>query len=213
MGVAGVTKGRMKRLPILLVLIVFVLAGCRTAGRSTPKALFNGRDLDGWAVMHGGEWTVEEGVLVGRNGVNWSTDPETSGSWLRARREYGNFILDLEYTIQGNSGIFLRSGLEKNPAFTGYEMQILADHGGPPAIWSAGGLYDVVAPGKNMSKPAGEWNHVRIIAQGPRIQVALNGEMIVDYTEATRSMRGYVGLQNHDDKSEVKVRNIRITEL
>ena len=197
----------------MLLLTALALSGCQSTGKSRPKALFNGFDLDGWTRMHGGEWTVEDGVLIGRNGINWTTNPETSGSWLRTDREYANFILDLEYSIRGNSGIFIRSAIEKNPAFTGYEMQILADHGGPPAIWSSGGLYDVVAPKKNMSKPAGEWNHARIVAQGPRIQVILNGEVIVDYMEATRSMRGFIGLQNHDDKSEVKFRNIRITEL
>lgn len=163
--------------------------------------------------MHGGEWVVEDGVLIGRNGENWSTDPEESGSWLRSEREYGDFMLDFEYAIEGNSGVFLRSAIDKNPAFTGYEMQLISDYGREPAIWSAGGLYDVVAASKNMSRPAGEWNQVRILYEGDRIQIIWNGELVVDFAEATRSRRGYLGLQNHDEKSVVKFRNIRITEL
>lgn len=198
-----------------MVMVVLVLvAGCASSGaRREAKSLFNGRDLTGWVVMHGGEWTVEDGVLVGRNGRDWSTNPELSGSWLRTRRAYRDFSLEFEYAIQGNSGVFLRSGLERNPAFTGYEMQIVSDHGRSPSKSSAGGLYDVVAASRNMSRPTGEWNHVRITCQGPRVQIVWNGEPVVDYQEATRSNRGYIGLQNHDERSVVKFRNLRLTEL
>jgi len=52
---------------------------------TTGKALFNGRDLAGWVVLYGGEWTVENGVLIGRNGKDWSIrvwqrDPLAPGS-------------------------------------------------------------------------------------------------------------------------------------
>lgn len=198
----------------MAVLLLGLAAGCSTsAPQSKAKSLFNGRDLSGWIVMHGGEWTVEDGALVGRNGRDWTTNPELSGSWLRSERAYGDFTLEFEYAVQGNSGVFLRSGLDRNPAFTGYEMQILADHGRAPSKSSAGGLYDVVAATKNLSRPTGEWNQVRITYQGTRVQIVWNGELVVDYAEANRSQRGYLGLQNHDDKSVVKFRNLRLTEL
>jgi hypothetical protein len=216
---AGQTVGlQVFRSPMKNMFIVLALvAGC--AGCTTPKSqpvsksLFNGRDLSGWVVMHGGDWTVEDGVLVGRNGSNWTVNPEVSGSWLRTELPYRDFILDLEYTIQGNSGVFLRSALEKNPAFTGYEMQILSDHGRPPSIGSAGGLYDVVAPSQNMTRPTGEWNQARILVEGQRIQIILNDVQVVDFEEATRSATGFIGLQNHEPNALVKFRNIRITEL
>ena len=91
-------------------------------------------------------------------------------------------------------------------------MQIVADYGRPPTRGSAGSLYDVVAPKKNMSRPADEWNHVRIVTQGRRIQITWNGERTIDY-ETDRLTKGYIGLQNHDAKSVVRFRNIRITEL
>ena len=193
---------------------------CSTAGLlgcSTPyfhHEVFNGRDLKGWVPMHAGTWTVENGVLVGRNGKNWSTNPEKSGSWLRTEKDYGDFILELDYAINegGNSGIFFRSALDKNPAFTGYEMQILADSGRPATKHSAGSLYDVVAPAKNMSKRAGEWNHVKMRVKGQHAEIFLNGERILNY-QLSRSLRGYIGLQNHDDHAVVKFRDIRIQEL
>jgi hypothetical protein len=205
----------MTKLHLTLGLLLAALIGCSTANHGTRgQALFNGHDLRGWYALHGGEWVVQDEVLIGRNGTNWSTNPEKSGSWLRSEKTYGDFALELEYAIseRGNSGVFIRSAFEKNPAFTGYEMQILDDRGQEPAKFRTGALYDVVAPTKNMSHAAGEWNRVRIVAKGRRVQVTINGEQVVDYV-TDRSVRGYIGLQNHDSRTVVKFRNIRLTEL
>jgi hypothetical protein len=192
-------KTNLPRLLVLLFLSACCSPVCQLQTTQAAEPLFNGRDLSGWVAMHGGSWKVEDGAIVGRNGTNWSTNPEKSGSWLRTAKEYSNFTLELEYAInaRGNSGIFIRSALEKNPAFTGHEMQILDDHGREPKKSSTGALYDVIAASKNMSKPAGEWNQVRIDCDGPRIQVTMNGEAIIDY-RTDRLTRGYIGLQNHD---------------
>ena len=63
-----------------------------------------------------------------------------------------------------------------------------------------------------MIRPAGEWNTVTIIAKGARIIVEMNGERIVE-TEQTRSLKGYIGLQNHDGRSAVNYRNVRVEQL
>jgi len=95
------------------------------AATAESQRLFNGQNLAGWVVMNQGEWKVESGVLVGRNGTNWTTNPELSGSWLRSEKQFGDFVLELDYSISpgGNSGIHFRSALEKNPSFTGYARQ------------------------------------------------------------------------------------------
>ena len=69
-----------------------------------------------------------------------------------------------------------------------------------------------MAPTKNVIRPAGQWNTVTIVAKGPKITIEMNGEKTID-TEQQRSKRGYIGLQAHDDRSEVKFRNLRIEEL
>jgi sugar phosphate isomerase/epimerase len=177
-------------------------------------SIFNGHDAKGWTPIEGGEWNVADGVLMGRNGQNWSTDPEKTGSWLRTDKEYGDFRLELQYAINegGNSGVFFRAAQEKNPAFTGYEMQIVDFFGQEPSKQGATSIYDVVAPEKNLVRPAGEWNTVTITAQSSKITFEMNGEKVLE-TEQTRSTKGFIGLQNHDDKSEVKFRNIRVEEL
>ncbi|MCW5558531.1 MAG: DUF1080 domain-containing protein, partial [Verrucomicrobiae bacterium] len=89
----------------------------------------------------------------------------------------------------------------------------LDDHGlAKPETWSTGALYDVVAANQVASRPAGEWNQVRIEARGSQAILWLNGIEILRH-DGLRSAKGYLGLQNHDDKSVVKFRNIRITEL
>lgn len=175
--------------------------------------LFDGTDLTHWEEIEGGEWSIEDGVLIGRNGRNWSTNPEITGSYLRSKKMYSDFILELEYAIneRGNSGVMFRSGPEKNPSFTGYEMQITDCHGREPNN-RAMGIYDVVAPTENRAKPAGEWNHAVIQAKGHHITIDLNGKTVVDYT-GDRRLEGYLGLQNHDDRSVIKFRNIRIKEI
>ena len=178
------------------------------------KPIFNGRDLDGWVVVHGGDWPVEDGVLIGRNGRDWSTDPSRTGSWLRTAKEYSDFRLELQYTIseRSNSGVFFRSAAERNPAFTGYEMQIFDAPGGEPSKGGPSAIYDVVAPSKNLVRPSGQWNTVTIVARGPNISIEMNGEKVID-TELDRSMKGYIGLQNHDERAVVMFRNIRLEEF
>ena len=91
-------------------------------------------------------------------------------------------------------------------------MQVYDAPGRPPSKGGPGSLYDLVAPEKNVVRPAGEWNTVTIVARGPKIRVEMNGEKILE-TEQDRSLKGYIGLQNHDEHSEVRFRNIRLEEL
>ena len=197
----------------LFTVVLTATTICHPATAQEATSLFNGKDLTGWVQMHGGDWSVENGIIVGRNGVDWTTNPEKSGSWLRTEKEYDDFVFEFEYSVneKGNSGVFLRSALEKNPAFTGHEMQILDDRGRDPKVWTTGALYDFVAPTKNMSKPANEWNQAKIETTGSHIVIWLNGEKIVD-SKSDRRTKGYLGLQNHDDKAVIKFRNLKITE-
>jgi hypothetical protein len=120
----------------------------------------------------------------------------------------------LQFTVneRGNSGVFFRSSHEKNPAFTGYEMQIHDGPGRPPSSHGPGSIYDVAAPTKNPIRAAGQWNSATLEARGPRVTLEMNGERILEAT-LERSMRGYIGLQNHDERSVVRFRNIRLEAL
>lgn len=182
--------------------------------QSRCQPIFNGRNLDGWTRIDGGEWEIKDGVMTGRNGRNWTTNPEKTGSWLSTDKQYSDFRFELQYTINrgGNSGVFFRSAHEKNPAFTGYEMQIHDSPGAAPSNHGPGSIYDVVAPTKNLVRPAGQWNTVTLIAKGPKIAIEMNGERVLE-ASLERSMKGYLGLQVHDEKSVVQFKNIRVEAL
>ena len=139
-----------------------------------------------------------------------------------------DFILRLEYRTHGNSnsGIFLRSGPDGNPAFTGMELQILSDHGKPAGVHSTGSLYGAVSPAMNMAKPDGEWNKVEVIVQDRHVTAIWNGEKVIDtdlddpaYQKSQnaplgdRREYGHVGLQAYSTGEPVEFRNLRIHVL
>jgi Domain of Unknown Function (DUF1080) len=192
------------------------------------KPLFDGKSLSGWRgyknVSPGAGWTVQEGSL---------TTPGGAGDLVTAR-EYGNFELRLSWKIGrgGNSGIIYRVGLDARTAFeTGPEYQLLdnANSSENDGLHSAGAIYDILGPSKDVVKPAGEWNNTLIVVRGWTIEHWLNDEKVVEIdlkggkgkeliagskfrsepNFATRQ-RGYIVLQDHG--SSVSFRDILIRE-
>jgi hypothetical protein len=51
-----------------------------------------------------------------------------------------------------------------------------------------------------------------IEANGPRIRVTLNGQLVNDY-QSTRQQTGYIALQAHDFLSRTQFRNLQIKKL
>ncbi|MBI2826291.1 MAG: DUF1080 domain-containing protein [Planctomycetia bacterium] len=149
------------------------------------------------------------------------------GPWLRSREQYGDFDVRLEYKLKpgGNSGVYLRvprggahRGRELAGGPTGAEVQLLDDaserYRTIQPSQSSASIYKVVAASKHVSRPAGEWNTLGINCRGTTYRVTHNGVVVMDadaktYPElADRMVRGYLGLQNHNE--HVWFRNIRI---
>lgn len=170
------------------------------------------------------EWETEGNWKVTENGVALHPRPQDEG-WKRfedyiwAPKKYGDFAIDLEFKIRegGNSGVFFRVGDKSNAVETGLEAQILDTHGKKnPGPHDCGGIIGTVGPTKNMAKPAGEWNHMRVRCEGSHLQLHLNGEKVVDIDlddtdHGDRPPVGYVGFQ--DEAKHVEYRNVRIKEL
>jgi hypothetical protein len=193
--------------------------------RQTPLAaqerwvsLFNGKNLKGWKQVNGKAlYTVENGELVGTSVAN------TPNSFLITEKEYGDFILELDFRIAPgiNSGIQFRS--QQRPAdgrVHGYQMEI--DHS--PRGWS-GGIYDEARRGWLYGldlNPAAisayrpdDWNTYRIECIGSSIRTWVNGVPTVHLLDEM-TPRGFIGLQVHslyqpeDAGKQVRWRNIRI---
>jgi hypothetical protein len=185
-------------------------------------SLFDGESLNGW-VSSGGRydgkarWTVEDGVLVGRQG------PGKAGGLIYTETEYQNFLFRCEAKIDYpfDSGIFLRM----LPRPGGRGVQVTIDHRPGGEI---GGLY---ADGFLKHNEAGEqlyrrdeWNlfEVRCVGEPQRVTAWLNGELLVEHAlsaaDENLAERGLIGLQVHGgadtpETQRAMFRNMAVVEL
>jgi hypothetical protein len=213
-----------------LVLGTLALSGWPAAAADVEngfESLFNGRDLAGW-VKRGGaaEYRVEDGCIVGK------CVPDTPhNTFLCTEREFGNFILRLEYRFiePGNSGIQFRSAARPEgdrQRVYGYQCELTPDGGSTGRIYDEGrrghqhGIIwlDAHTPEPRLAsaragcKP-GEWNDVEIQCVGPSLKTWINGRLVADMFDSF-SMTGFIGLQIHSGKSgSVAWRNIRVKDL
>src|SRR5579872_5649041 len=158
----------------LLLCVTAVLSDGKTARTDDKKvpegftSIFNGESLDGWkATGKMDKWAAEPGLIVCKGG---------GGGWLLTEKEFGNFELRCEYRWGdkgGNSGVALRTPEKGDPAYAGMEIQLIDDenwqkvHGFKLQDWqNTGAIYNVQAPKLQNNKPIGEWNSVKIVANG-----------------------------------------------
>jgi hypothetical protein len=81
-------------------------------------SLFNGQDLRGWTGENH-SYAVEDGTIVIR--------PTESGGNLYTEKEYSDFIFRFEFRLTpgANNGLGIRTPLQGDAAYVGYELQIL----------------------------------------------------------------------------------------
>lgn len=175
-------------------------------------SLFNGENLDGW-INHGEEkWYVENGELICESG------PKADYGYLGTEKFYKNFELTLEFKQEsdGNSGVFIRSTFEGTKV-SGWQVEVA-----PPGKHT-GGVYESYGrgwlikpePAKEKALKMGEWNSLKIVADGPNITSWLNGEQMITFTdEKIGQGEGSIALQIHDGGGiKVRWRNIQLKPL
>jgi hypothetical protein len=188
--------------------------------------LLNGKDLTGWMNARGGApgtgWTVADGAVTLERSKGGGGD-------LWTQHRFGDFVLDLEFKTEGNSGVFIRTDKPTDNVQTGIEIQIERP-AKKPDKHSVGSIYDALAPTKDPTKP-NEWNHAVITCNKNRITVEMNGEKMTDidldqwsepgknpdgsknkFRQALKDFKreGHIGLQDHGAK--VAYRNIKIKQ-
>lgn len=185
-------------------------------------SIFNGKNLDGWTLMGKAEgWQAQDGVL--------HSDGGKGGNWLRSEKEYGDYILKLDWRVStgGNSGVFIRAAGEGAPWQTGYEIQISQPK--QDNKHCTGALYGYAAVNQQPDETADVWHAFEIQCQGPRIRILSDGLELIDvdqtkltapnepgYTDPkTKPTRGYIGLQDAHaaEGNYIEFRNVRIKEL
>ena len=199
--------------------------------QTTAFQLFDGRTLAGWRVYRSSAqprgWYVKDGALT----KDQATDD------IITTEQFGNFEFNVEWRIHsgGNAGIFYRVTEEYDkPYWSGVEYQLLDDPNHPDGksrLTAAGAAFGLYPSPAGVVKPAGEWNHTRIIARGARVEHYLNGKKLLEYENGSadwnaklaaskfaawpnfgKARRGYIAIQG-DHTGELSLRNIRIREL
>ena len=187
--------------------IALMLAGC-----DSSISLFDGKSLEGWdcdPVEQTGDWKAVDGELLGENSGE-------QGYIIWTRQNFRDFEVDLDYitlTDDYDTGIFIRGlthqvqigisrSLQKDMTACIYAPE--DEKGSYP------GHTDKVADIHKI----GEWNHLKVIVSGKRIQTILNDEPMVDYTGIALVDEGPIGLQLHGGvHMSVKFKNIKVREL
>lgn len=175
--------------------------------------LFNGKNLDGWHTIPGGEWKVSKGLIAGTSDLS-----EKRHGLLVSDKEYSDFEVEIEYkAVKGNSGLYFRSEEVKDAVGVyGFQAEIDPDK-------DAGGLYEtggrtwVVKPSaedvKKWYKP-GVWNTMKVRAVGKDVTVWVNGIQTAKLSNDPGRTTGHIALQLHGDMDmEVYFRKVRIKEL
>jgi hypothetical protein len=202
------------------------------------QLLFNGTNFDGWhnfkkeGIAPG--WVIEDGAMV---------DKEHGGDIVTSNK-FDWFDLEMDYRISedGNSGIMYHV-TDKGGAIwaTGPEFQ-LEDNATAEDPWRCGWLYGLYKPpvdsatGKPLdaTKPANQWNHVRLLITPQKCEHYVNGVKYFEYVlhsddfnarvakskfgqmpstrDFAKSDIGFIGLQG-DHPGAVSFRNIKIRPI
>ncbi len=191
------------------------------------KLLFDGQTTNGWRNYKkpnvGPGWKIEDGALV---------RADKGAGDIITEDQYDSFELSLEYKISpaGNSGLMYHVTEEgATPWQTGPEVQIQDNkEGHDPQL--AGWLYQLYKPDTDATKPAGEWNQLRILITPAKCEHTMNGVKYVEYVKGSpdwdervakskfgkfplfgKPTKGHICLQDHGNL--VAFRNIKVRTI
>jgi hypothetical protein len=236
-----------RRLPLALALLTLA-SSLAVRAQDGWVNLFNGTNLDGWEEHSGkAKYTVEDGVLTGESvagtGNSFLCTKQRYGNF-ELELEYkcdpllNSGVMFRSEVYPGHTSTVINGKTYKFPPdrIHGYQCEIDMD-AKRGRMWT-GGIYDEARrgwlfpsdgekgpqglafsqQGREISKN-GEWNKLRIVADGASIKTWLNGVARSEITDAV-TPRGVIGLQVHgignDAKKaglKVSFRNLRIHEL
>jgi hypothetical protein len=232
------------------VFVVFLVSSSRwaLADDAAPNTLTDAEKKEGWKLLFDGTsakgwhsfkrhdvlpgWQVKDGTLA-------CVDPHNAGD-LCTDDKYDWFDLRLEYNISeaGNSGIMFHVTDAGNAVWaTGPEFQ-LEDNAKAKDPIRCGWLYALYEPpldpatGKTLdaTKPAGQWNQVRLVISPEKCEHYINGVKYFEYVLGSQDFKdrvakskfrsmpkfakadsGYISLQG--DHGQVAFRNIKLLPL
>jgi 3-keto-disaccharide hydrolase len=219
-----VCSNREMKFAFMPALLAGVLLGAPAAPAQAPAAvdLMPDESLRGWTrvpipPVDGLKPKLQWRVDAARHALICSGDG--GHEWLRWDQEVGDFILDVDWRFtpraegekRYNSGVGVR--LSKYG-----ELWVQGQTGLAGGYLFGENLADGAIRRFNLSKemkenrvkPAGEWNHYQVRAEGDTITLAVNGE-VVNQLHGYALTRGYIGLEA--EGYEVTFQNLKLTPL
>jgi|GEM_PF-418981 len=191
------------------------------------KLLFDGKSTAGWRNYKkteiGEGWKVVDGAL--------SREDKGAGDIITTD-QFGAFELSLDFKIapEGNSGVMYRVRETENaPWQTGPEIQIQDNKRGHDPQ-QCGWLYQFYKTDTDATKPAGEWNTLKVLITPEKCVHTMNGTKYVEYVIGSDDWNkklaeskfakypnfgkfetGHICLQDHGNS--VAYRNIKIRTI
>lgn len=234
----------MKQIVIIVAALLAVTAATAQNKTATEeelqqgfKVLFDGTDQKQWRGNLEGYRMQEDYMYV-------TAQYGTEGN-LYTKKQYSDFILRFEFCFDKegvNNGVGIRTPMNVDAAYEGMEIQILDHDAEKYQSWLKphqvhGSVYGIIAAKRIVSPELGVWNTEEIRAEGDRITVTVNGEVILDgnireacqghnvapdggrnpYTVDGKdhpglfNKKGHIGFLGHGEG--IKIRNVRIKEL
>jgi hypothetical protein len=167
-------------------------------GRHVWRPLWDGKSFAGWTKAGGGEWSIQDSAIRGRN---LPDDPAIG--FLVTNESFRDLTARVRFRIpKGNSGFFVRCDPKTR---AGYEVEVDAEKrtGG---FWEVGGRNWVTGPEDNANVRSDDWNEITAHFSGHRVVFHLNGHKTVDLPDDTQGrLEGHIALQTHGSRRPTEV--------
>lgn len=179
---------------------------------------FNGQTFQGWQGATK-NYEIVNGAIRCKRG---------KGGNLFTDEVYRDFSVRLWFKVPagGNNGLAMRYSGKGDPAYTGFELQVLDNTAAKYAKLKDyqyhGSAYGMAPALRGYQRPVGEWNFQEVTMIGSHVTVELNGYRILDadLSDLKSNLKNHTGKDNrtghfgfcgHGDA--VSFRNIRIRRL
>lgn len=202
-------------------------------GADQSQVIFNGKDLTGWDGDFNW-WTVEDGTLTAESTADKPCEKSNYLVWTGGRPADFQFDCDFKLSVDGNSGIQIRSETRPNYDTYGYQADMTGEgrligyvyHHKHKLVAERGEKVILSPEGTRTAKRFAEedtllehykkedWNHYRIVCKGQKITLFLNGILMCEITDLSKSgaaNKGIIALQMHrGPPMKVQFKNITI---
>ena len=201
-------------------ILLFLLAGSAAA---EPRALFNGKNLDGWAfdvisdkVAGEAIWSVKDGILICKG---------RPPAVLRSKEDFADHELTVEWRWPvggkpGNSGVLVHASAARAMHVWPKSIEVQLRAGDAGDFWVIGEAIGK-APGTregrrflnltdDSEKPAGEWNTLTVRCENDTLLVHVNGTK-VNEAQGLSAVRGAICLQS--EGAEIHFRKVELIPL